>query len=363
MRINFNEYSEELRNHFSSEEYANFNQLCIDTARDCVKQYTKEEANAKINEKIREIFGLSERPTDREIRRAFENPVKRLSAFEILEDTIEETLVSGWGTNPFFQTLVEVANNRLGQKNMFYFPDDTIITISKINNGHWDMPKQRLGEGSERGVETSSIGAAVYMSFSRFMQGVEDWTSLVAKISQALTRYINTMMHNAFLSAGQALPENQWYTNGELIPANHDKFVKMISDVELATGATAMIVGTKVGLSKLKNLGDVEWRSEEAKNDVYKTGRIGSFEGTMLVELPQAFELNSTTKYLEEDNNLYIFPNNMDRPIKFYWEGDTQIKAVTDGTTHNDKSLAYELQATCGCEIITGKRFGTWVIG
>ena len=127
MRINFNEYSEELRNHFSSEEYANFNQLCIDTARNCVKQYTKEEANAKINEKIREIFGLSERPTDREIRRAFENPVKRLAAFEILEDTIEETLVSGWGTNPFFQTLVEVANNRLGQKNMFYFPDDTII--------------------------------------------------------------------------------------------------------------------------------------------------------------------------------------------------------------------------------------------
>jgi hypothetical protein len=83
----------------------------------------------------------------------------------------------------------------------------------------------------------------------------------------------------------------------------------------------------------------------------------------MLVELPQAFELNSTSKYLEEDNNLYIFPQNMDRPVKFYWEGDTQIKSVTDGTTHNDKSLAYELQATCGCEIITGKRFGTWVIG
>lgn len=364
MRMNFNEHSDGLRAVFNAEDYENFNKLCVDAARNDVKEYSLADANSVIRKKInQEIFGLSDHPTEKEIRRAFQNPVKRIAAFEIIEDVIEETLVSGWSDNPFFNTLVEVMNNNLGQKNMFYFPDDTIITISKINAGHHDMPRQRLGEGTERAIETSSIGAKVYMSFSRYLQGVEDWTALINKISQALTRYINTMMHNAFLAAGQALPESQWYTNGELIPANHDRFVKMITDVELATGSSVMIVGTKVGLSKLKNLGDVEWLSEAAKNDVYKTGRIGTFEGTMLVELPQAFELNSTTNYLEEDNNLYMFPQNMDRPVKFYWEGDTQISAVTDKDTHIDKSMDYELQATCGCEIITGKRFGTWVIG
>jgi hypothetical protein len=363
MRMNFNDYSAELRNHFSAEDYANFNQLCIDAARKEVKGYSFEEANAEINKRIREIFELPEHPTQRQIDRAFQNPVKRLAAFEILEDTIEETLVSGWGQSPFFNTMVEIKNNRLGQKNMFYIPSDTLVTISRVNAGHHDMPRQRLGEGTERGIETSSIGAKIYMSYSRYLQGVEDWSALVNKISQALTRYVNTMMHTAFVAAGQSLPEDKWYIKGELNTANHDQFIKLIADVELATGSTAMIVGTKVALSQLKNLGDIEWRSEEAKNDVYHTGRIGTLEGTTLVELPQAFELNSTSAYLEEDNQLYIFPQNMDKPVKFFWEGDTQISQVTDKDTHVDRSMDYELTATCGCEVITGKRFGTWVIG
>ena len=200
------------------------------------------------------------------------------------------------------------------------------------------------------------------MTWSRFLQGVEDWSGLIAKISVALSRYVDTMMHTAFVTAGKNLPEDKWYTGGKLEAANHDEFVKLISDVGLANGSDVMIVGTKPALAQLKNLGEVEWISEAAKNDVYTTGRIGTFEGTQIVELPQAFEVNNVNAYLEEDSNLYIFPVSFDKPVKFYWEGDTEIIAVNDNTTHMDKSIDYQLQATCGCEIMTGKRFGTWVI-
>ena len=363
MRFNFNEYSDVLRSHFDEVTYMNFSKLCRDIAnKDPQGGITLREGSDKIREKMLEVYQLPMNPTDREIRRAMKYADRNTAAFEIIEDTIEDTLVSGWNGSEFWRTLVDTQNNRLGQKNLFYFPDDTVITISKINRGHSDMIRQRLGEGSERSVEVSSIGAKIYMSWSRFLQGVEDWSGMIAKITVAFSRYVDTMIHTAFVAAGKNLPEAKWYTGGALSAANHDAFVQLISDVSLATGSEVMIVGTKVALAQLKNLGDVAWVSEEAKKDVYNTGRIGSFEGTQIVELPQAFELNNVNAYIEEDSNIYIFPVSFDKPIKFYWEGDTEIIAVNDNTTHMDKSVDYQIQATCGCEVMTGKRFGTWVI-
>lgn len=366
MRLSFENHSDELQAHFeSAEKYMNFNKVCVDAFRgNMVQGYDLGKANEIINTKIRtDIFGLPEHPTDIQVRRAMRNEAKMTAAFEIIEDTIEDTLVSGWQNDPFFMKMVEVKNNRLGQKNSFYFPDKTVITIAQINNGHHDMIRQRLGEGTEKSIETSSIGAKIYMSMSRYLQGVEDWAAMISKITIALTRYVNTMLHKEFLTAGNSLPESQWYTGGALNAAAHDDFIKLVADVELATGSTAMIVGTRVALSQLKNLGETTWlTSEAAMTDLYRTGRIGSLEGITLVELPQAFEVNDTTKYLEEDKNLYILPQSMDKPIKFYWEGDTNITESSDQAAHQDKSKDYELQATCGCAVITGQRFGTWVI-
>ena len=363
MRFTFNEYSDVLRSHFDETTYMEFNQLCRDVAnRETQDGITLRQGSEKIREKMLNIYGLSNNPTEREIRRAMKYSDRNVAAFEIIEDTIEDTLVSWWNGSEFWRTLVETKNFRLGQKNMFYFPDDTVISIAKINRGHSDMIRQRLGEGSERSIDVSSIGAKIYMSWSRFLQGVEDWTAMINKISVAFSRYTDTMIHTAFVAAGSKLPEPKWYTGGKLAPENHDAFVQLLSDVSLATGSDVMIVGTKPALAQLKNLGDVTWVSEAAKTDVYNTGRIGTFEGTQLVELPQAFELNNVNAYLEEDSNIYIFPTSFDKPIKFYWEGDTEIIAVTDNATHVDKSIDYQIQATCGCEVMTGKRFGTWVI-
>ena len=363
MRFNFGEYSDVLRATFDEATYMNFNQLCIDTAKKNPQGgHTLKECSDKIREKMLAIYQLPANPTLRQIERALRYQDRNTAAFEVIEDTIEDTLVTGWEGSELWRNLVETKNNRIGDKNSFYFPDNTVISISKINRGHSDMVRQRLGEGTERSIETSSIGAKIYMSWSRFLQGVEDWSGMISKIATALSRYVDTMIHTAFITAGQKLPEPKWYTGGKLEAANHEAFVQLLTDVGLANGSEVMIVGTKAALAQLKNLGEVEWRSEAAKTDVYNTGRIGTFEGTQIVELPQAFELNNVNAYLEEDANIYIFPANFDKPIKFYWEGDTEIIAVTDNTTHMDKSIDYQLQATCGCEVMTGKRFGTWVI-
>jgi hypothetical protein len=252
----------------------------------------------------------------------------------------------------------------VGDKNLFYTKDDCIITVSEIAQGHHSLVRQRLGAGREFSVDVKSYGAKVYMEMSRYLQGVEDWSDLVGRIAIAFTRFINTMIHTEVMSAGTSLPvPTKWNVRGELKPANHDRFVQLISDVQLATGGVATIVGTKVALSGLKNLGDVEWVSEAAKNDIYNTGRIGTFEGIQLIELPQAFAVNDVTNYLEDDTKLLILPSNIDKFIKMYYEGVDETREISEAGDNADDTKEYEFKTRFGIKTITNVRFGTWTIG
>lgn len=364
MRFDFSQYSDGIKNTFDETEFQDFSQLCVDTAKGEVKDYTLTQANTVIRNKIKEITGLGDHPTQKEINKAFRKTAIREAVFEIIEETIEDTLVSGWSDSPFFNQFVEVKSNALGQTNTFYVPDDCIITVAEIADGHHSLERQRLGAGKSFGVTVRSYGSKVYMEMSRYIQGVEDWTKLVNAISKAFTRFINTMLHEAVMSAGESLPsKDQWNIRGELNAANHDKFIKLISDVQLATGSTAVIVGTKVALSQLKNLGDVNWVSETAKNDVYATGRIGTFEGTQIIELPQAFEKNDTSKYLEDDTKLLILPDNIDKFVKMYYEGADETLEVSDTGDNADDTKEYEFKTRFGIATMTNVRFGTWSIG
>ena len=363
-RLRFNEMSDVIVEKFDETKYKNFSRLCVDTAKGTVKQYSIEEANDKIRKTIIEMAGLSESPTPNEVRKAFKKQSVREAVFEVIEETVEDTLVSGWTSSPVFQKYVEVKTLALGQKNKFYTKDPCIITVAEIADGHHSIERQRLGAGKEFGVSVKSYGAKVYMEMSRFLQGVEDWSELINKIAEAFTRLINTLLHEAVMSAGTSLPvPAKWNIRGELNAANHDKFVKLISDVQLATGGVATIVGTKVALAGLKNLGDIQWVSEAAKNDVYNTGRIGTFEGTQIIELPQAFKENDVEHYLEDDTKLLILPSNIDKFVKMYYEGMDETKEVSESGDNADDTKEYEFKSRFGIKTMTNTRFGTWTIG
>lgn len=365
MKLTFVEHNDLIQSTFEeSSKYANFQKLCVDTYRKNPVGITLAEANDKIREKIRMMAGLTEDATPKQIKKAFRKTAVKEAVFEIIEDVIEDTLITGWTSSPVFEKYVETKSLALGQKNSFYVKDETIITVAEIADGHHNLERQRLGAGREFSVRVKSYGAKVYMEMSRFLQGVEDWSELINAISVAFTRLINTMLHDAFMNAGTTLPSPaQWNVRGELTPANHDRFVKLISDVQLATGGTATIVGTKVALAGLKGLGEVDWISEAAKEDVYNTGRIGTFEGTQILELPQAFAVNDTSKYLEDDTKLLILPSNIDKFIKMYYEGVEETREISEVGDNADDTKEYEFKARFGIVPMTNVRFGTWTIG
>lgn len=363
-KIMFSEYSEITQATFKDmNDFKTFSKICLDTYNRNVQKYSIDEANTVIRNKIKEVAGLGENPTQLQIKRAFKKTAVREAVFEIIEETIDKVLVTGWGSNPFFKKYVDQRYMNLGDKNEFYIKDECVLTIGKIAPGHHNLERQRLAGGTMRSVQTRTYGAKVYMEMSRFIQGVEDWTELIDAIAAAFSRYIDTMVHDAVMSAVEALPVQQkWNVKGQANSENRAKFKRLISDVQLATGSKAVIMGTEVALGELANFGKVEWISDEAKSDIYGMGRLGSFEGTPVVEIPQAFAYNDVEHYLESDDKLLIMPGNIDKFIKFVYEGADEIVEVSELAANGDDTKDYEFKSTFGVETITNVRFGMYTI-
>ena len=335
-KLLFAEYTDLNQKKFKdAKDIKTFTKICIDTYNGTLQNQSVADANTVIRTKFREIAGLSEDATDIQIKRALGRTAVREALFEIIEDTIDDTLVTGWSADPFFRKYVDFKNTTIGEKNSFYIKDDCILTVAKLSGGQHAIERQRLGAGQTRTVSTSYFGLGVYMSLLRFMQGVEDWNELINKITEAFDRYVNTMLHDAVMSASQQLPvPTKWNIKGEAKAENRAKLKRLISDVQLATGSKAVIMGTEVALGELQNFGSVQWISNEAKSDIYRMGRLGSFEGTEIVEIPQAFAYNDVEHYLEDDKKLLIMPNNIDKFVKFVYEG-------SDATFERNEILPY----------------------
>ena len=117
---------------------------------------SKEDANKKIREVMFSVLGIDETANKREIRRAIRR--HKVDVYEVIENTIENMVITGWGENPFFNEFVETKSAAIGDTNEFYTEDDVILTVSELAGNHHNLYRQRLGEGSTFSVKTSWYG-------------------------------------------------------------------------------------------------------------------------------------------------------------------------------------------------------------
>lgn len=195
------------------------------------------------------------------------------------------------------------------------------------------------------------------------MAGVVDWSTFVQKIYEAFDRKINDMIYSAVMSAGsQVTPTTQFNKTGALSATTKDTLIELVEDVQAANSCEAVIMGTKTALSKLNSIVDTQWISNEMKEERHTTGRLGIWEGIRLVEIPQVFAPNDTSKKLVDNTKLLVMPVADNRFIKMYDEGDAQIKEVTDPNTNMDMTMEYEYQRKMGVATVIGRKFGMWTI-
>lgn len=364
LKINFAMRPDAIQKAFSEESYASFAKLCSDVVRGTQLKYTKSEANAEILKQMRKVMNLSEDPTIVEVRKALNKTANREAMFEVISETVEDTLISGFQANPWFNAYVDYRSLALGDTNSFYVPDNTELVISEVASSNHDIFRQRLGRGKEYSVAVKTYGAKVYMEAERFLMGVEDWTSLIARITKAYTLLIQTLIHNAVMSASASLPSpNQWNITIQMDKANRAKLVKLLSDVSIASGSTAVLMGTSVALSGLQNMVDADIMSATEKEDIYNLGRIGHFDQYSIVEIPQAFVNNDTSQYLYDDTKLLVMPGTDNKFVKWYDEGGTYIREIANRDTLQDHTYEYEMVRKMGLGVVLSTRFGVVTIG
>ena len=145
--VNFMRFNSTVQGAFDNDEakFMGFQQLLVEAARKEVKEFSEREANAKIVEKFRAALGID--PTDRpqQVKRAIR--ANKDLVFTLIEETVEELLITGWMANPFFMDYVDSKNLALGDENDFYVEDDSILSVSKVSGNHHNMIRQRLGAG------------------------------------------------------------------------------------------------------------------------------------------------------------------------------------------------------------------------
>ena len=164
---------------------------------------------------------------------------------------------------------------------------------------------QRPAEGQPYTIPLSRYGAAVGADIDRYLVGQEDWATLVGMIGKAFTIKIQNEIFSQMMNAYQQItPQQQFVGTGTLAANTKDAFDQIIANVQMANEAPVVIMGTKLALKKINALSDVDWRAEIQKEDVARMGRLGSYEGTTLFELPQRFELNDITITLVRDDLL-----------------------------------------------------------
>ena len=136
----------------------------------------------------------------------------------------------------------------------------------------------------------------------------------------------------------------------------------MIANVKRASGASSVtLFGTDVALEYLEDAELKDHPSDDLNAQLIRTGRIGTWYGETLVELPNAFKQGSALKeQVIKDNIIYVVPNNVNKPVKMVVE--PELMDINESGVRVDDTIEFAVRFSFGCNVVTGCMLGAIVI-
>lgn len=345
---------------YSYEDVCNLMKDCVNGTFEA--GVTKKEANEKIHSMMLEVFGLDAEKVQNPklLNRAIRKHKDEF--FEIIEDVVDDLLAQGWNNDPFFMKWVEMKNIADGDKNEYYTEKETLLSVHEVAGDHHYISVQRLGNGETFSPKQKRYAAAVGADLRLYLMGRVDFNKMIEAIYKAFDRKIKTEIYTELAGIGDKLPVPATFNKAmQMVAANKSQLDELIEMVSAANdGAEVMIVGASSALRQLQKLADVDWISSDAKNDLYHTGRLGSYEGTALVEIPQRLmrEGDGTLTKLIASDQLLVLPSGMDRPIKLTNYGDASVYEIREKGEHMDDTMVFSYEQSFGAAVVVGKYFG-----
>jgi hypothetical protein len=309
------------------------------------EQYSKNDTNEVLRQAFIDLNGGSTKLDFKALRR------NGAAMFEIIEQILENTVLEGLPDDSFFHQFVEYKNLALGDQNSFYVPDKTMLVVSEIADGTTALRRQRLDVGQNISIPTSWKGIKIYEHLSRLLSGRVDFDEMLDALEKAFKARINDDVYNAFVGSFASLPAG-FTTSGGF---DEDSMLDIIEHVEAATGKTAMLVGTRKALRKVTTA----VVSDTAKEDVYKMGYYGSFNGTPMMRIKQVHDVG-TYNFKLSQNDVYVVTTD-EKPVKFVTEGEARV-LNGDAMGNADLTQDYFFANQYGTGVVITDLFGKYEI-
>lgn len=309
------------------------------------EKFSANDANEVLRNRFIELNGGSTKLDFKALRR------NGAEMFEIMEEILENTVLEGLPEDNFFSRFVEFKNLALGDQNSFYVPDKTTLVVSEIADGTISLRRQRMDVGENTSISTSWKGIKIYEHLSRLLSGRVDFNEMLNALEKAFKLKINDDIYTAFTGAFTSLPSG-FTVNGSF---SEDSLIDVVEHVEASTGKRAIIAGTMKALRKVTTA----TVADSAKEDVYRIGHYGSFNGTEMLRIKQVHTVGTYTFKLSE-NDIYITTSD-EKPIKFITEGEARILSG-DAMANADLTQEYFFANRYGTGIIITDLFGKYSI-
>lgn len=359
MRMNF---STHVMNVFENDatKVQQFNQLMLDASRNTLVGCTQREASDAIRAKFNEILGVDKNSSPKERRQAWR--AHKVEIYEIIEDVLEDKLVSGWTQdNAFFEQFVDQRNLALGDTNEFYVEDNSMLTVSQFAGNHHNLLRQKMSAGKSYRIETSWYGLKVYTDLELYLAGRIDWAALVNKIYTSVDKFRKDAMYAALMGADEYLPTDL-VLDENLTASTKQDLIDLAEEVRAATGKDVAIFGTKAALSKVANLVPYDVWSDTMKDKYNQTGELGMFEGIQLVTIPRVNELNTRTE-ITDNTKLLILPIDPEfKPIKWVSEGESIFNEYGADGSKMDRTIEAEYSYKEGIAVVINQLYGVFKI-
>lgn len=201
-------------------------------------------------------------------------------------------------------------------------------------------------------VPTFVIGDAAYIDFERFITGEEDWAdymeALMDGIIYKIYEEIHRELHNGAAvlgvmnkvdTVGGSFSKDDLLSLLKIVKAYGDPVIVATSDYIASMGPDEIAEGKY---------------ADEDINNIHKYGRILSFRGTPIVELPVSFKDETNTEEVFGGKYAFVLPSNGEKIVKVAFEGNTIVKEWEN----RDNSMELQAYKKMGTAIITGNNWG-----
>ena len=102
-------------------------------------------------------------------------------------------------------------------------------------------------------------------------------------------------------------------------------------------------------------------QSENVRNEIYKTGRVGFWYGHKCLELPNNFKSGTAlAEKVLDDKTVYIIPNVEEKMVKLVVEPEL-LDINESSLARVDETIEIAARWTAGANVIVGSAIGAFV--